>query len=128
MAVVGGGSSLNHRAAVVVDCGFGWCNHRGRVASVGVSHRGDVISMGSMADMVLMVEMGSSSVLVDGGHCPRGSMVGQAWGEDPVVEAMAFQQVSRHNSQEGREAERHLEYSMSGFGFAETIYYYLHTS
>ena len=55
-------------------------------------------------------------------------MVGQAWGVDVVVEARAFQQVSRHNSQEGREAERHLKYSMSGFGFAENMYYYLHTS
>ena len=53
-------------------------------------------------------------------------MVGQARGVGPVVEARAFQQVSRDHSQEGREAERHLKYSMSGFGFAETMY--LHAS
>ena len=63
-------SSMNHGSAVVVDCG--WCNtdHRGRVAGVGVNRGGYMISMGSMADMVLMVEMGSRGVLVDGGHCP----------------------------------------------------------
>jgi len=67
-----GWCNTDHVGGVVVDCGFGWCNtdQGGRVASVGVSHRGNMISMGSMADMVIMVEMGSSSVLVDGGHCP----------------------------------------------------------